>query len=364
VKYDAWKATYEAWKLENPVIAEELTKSIKHQYPTTTELFDQIPPYSETKHVATRQSGSDILQHIAKLIPQYISGSADLHGSTKNYITNGLNFGNPERNPDKTYAGRNVYYGIREHAMGTILNGIAYYGLNIASGATFLAFSDYMRGAIRIAALSELPVGYIFTHDSVGVGEDGPTHQPVETTSALRIIPNLDVIRPADPEEVVGAFASSVTRRNGPTALILSRQNVPTLNEIPVQTRREGVLKGAYIAHQETTPLTHIILASGSELHMAIIAAKQLGSGVRVVSVPCFEIFDRQSASYKEKILPSDCRKRVAIEAGVTNLWHKYVGLDGKVIGTDDFGFSAPGEIVMQAFGITIENIIKTVQSI
>lgn len=248
--------------------------------------------------------------------------------------------------------------------MGTMLNGIAYYGLNRASGSTFLVFADYMRAAMRVAALSELPVSYILTHDSVGVGEDGPTHQPVEATSGLRIIPNLDVIRPADPEEVAGAFAASIDRANGPTALIFSRQNVRTLNEVSVEDRRQGTLKGGYVAKKETAPLTHILLAAGSEVQWAMDAAEKLGAGVRVVSMPCFERFDRQSAEYKESVLPTSCRKRVAIEAGVTGLWYKYVGIDGKVIGTDKFGFSAPGDTVMKVFGITTDNVVAVASAL
>ena len=248
--------------------------------------------------------------------------------------------------------------------MGTMLNGMLYYGLNLASGSTFLVFADYMRAAMRVAALSELPVSYILTHDSVGVGEDGPTHQPVEATSGLRIIPNLDVIRPADPEEVAGAFAASIDRKNGPTALIFSRQNVRTLNEIPLNDRREGTLKGGYVAIKETAPLTHILLAAGSELQWACDAAKELGPGVRVVSMPCFERFDRQTQQYKDSVLPLSCTKRVAIEAGVSGLWYKYVGLNGKVIGTDKFGFSAPGDTVMKEFGITKDNLVQVAKSL
>lgn len=361
--YEAWNQKYAAWKAANPALAAELEAAHQRKYPSAQEVLAAIPEYDAKKNVATRQSGSDILQHVAKLVPQYVSGSADLHGSNKNYINGAGNFGNPNIK-GKDFKGRNFYFGIREHAMGTMLNGIAYYGLNRASGATFLVFADYMRAAIRVAALSELPVSYILTHDSVGVGEDGPTHQPVEATSGLRIIPNLDVIRPADPEEVAGAFAASIDRGNGPTALILTRQNVRTLNEIPVQARREGVLAGGYIAVKETSDLTHIILASGSEVQWAIDAAKQLGAGVRVVSMPCFERFDRQSAEYKESVLPSSCTKRVAIEAGVSGLWYKYVGLHGKVIGTDKFGFSAPGDTVMKEFGITVDNLVSVAKSL
>ena len=358
-EYNAWQKKYSAWKAANPELAAELENSKAKKSPSAAEILAAIPPYDAKKNVATRQSGSDILQHVAKAVPNYISGSADLHGSNKNYINGGLNFGNPGIK-GKTFEGRNFYFGIREHAMGTMLNGMAYYGLNIPSGSTFLVFSDYMRAAIRVAALSELQVGYILTHDSVGVGEDGPTHQPVEATSGLRIIPNLDVIRPADPEEVAGAFAASIDRKNGPTALIFSRQNVRTLNEIPLEERRQGTLKGGYIAKKETAPLTHILLASGSELQWAMDAAAELGPSVRVVSMPCFERFDRQSEEYKASVLPLSCTKRVAIEAGVTGLWYKYVGLTGKVIGTDKFGFSAPGETVMAAFGINAANVVKT----
>jgi len=362
-QYDKWVSRYDSWKAANPALAKELEDGKAKRYPSATELLDKIPLYDSKKNVATRQSGADVLQHVAKAVPQFLSGSADLHGSTKNYISGAGNFGNPKVN-GKTYAGKNFYFGIREHAMGTIINGISYYGLNIPSGATFLVFADYMRAAIRVAALSELQTIYILTHDSVGVGEDGPTHQPVEATSALRIIPHLDVIRPADPEEVAGAFAASIDRKDGPTALIFSRQNVKTLNEIPVAARREGVLKGAYVAIAETAPLTHILLASGSELQWAVAAAAELGPSVRVVSVPSFEIFDRQTAEYKESVLPAAVTKRVAIEAGVTGLWYKYVGLNGKVIGTDKFGFSAAGEIVMEEFGITKDNLVSVAKSL
>jgi len=362
-EYDAWQGKYAAWKAANPALATELEAAKAKKLPSTAEVLAAIPEYDPKKNVATRQSGSEILQYISKLVPQYISGSADLHGSNKNYINGGNNFGNPNIK-GKSFSGRNFYFGIREHAMGTMLNGIAYYGLNVPSGSTFLVFADYMRAAMRVAALSELHVGYILTHDSVGVGEDGPTHQPVEATSGLRIIPNLDVVRPADPEEVAGAFAASIEKTNGPTALIFSRQNVRTLNEISVADRRQGTLKGGYVAIKETAPLTHIILAAGSELQWAVDAAKAIGPSVRVVSVPCFERFDRQTAEYKESVLPTSCRKRVAIEAGVTGLWWKYVGLDGKVIGTDKFGFSAPGDTVMAAFGINAENVASVAKSL
>lgn len=361
--YDAWMTKYNAWKGSNPAMAKELEDAKAKNWPKAAEVLAAIPEYDAEKNVATRQSGADVLQHVAKLVPQMVSGSADLHGSNKNYIAGGENFGNPKI-AGKSFTGRNFYYGIREHAMGTMLNGIMYYGLNLASASTFLVFADYMRAAIRVAALSELQTVYILTHDSAGVGEDGPTHQPVEAVSALRTIPNVDVMRPADPEEVAGAFAHSVDRQDGPTALIFSRQNVRTLNEIPVATRREGTLKGGYVAKKEAGALTHIIIAAGSEVQWAMDAAAELGDGARVVSMPCMEVFDRQSDAYKAEVLPASCTKRVAIEAGVSGLWHKYTGLDGKVIGTDAFGFSAPGDVVLASFGITKDNVVSTAKAL
>jgi transketolase len=234
----------------------------------------------------------------------------------------------------------------------------------IPYGGTFLCFADYMRPALRLAALMGQRVIHVLTHDSIGVGEDGPTHQPVETLSALRLIPGMEVIRPADPEETAGAFAAALERTEGPTLIALTRQAVPVLNEIPAHERRAGVLKGAYVALQETAPLSVVLLSSGSELQLALGAARLLGPGVRVVSVPSFEVFDRQPAEYRESILPSACRRRVAIEAGVTALWRKYVGLDGKVVGIDRFGLSAPAPVVYQELGITVEAVVAAVGSL
>jgi transketolase len=246
--------------------------------------------------------------------------------------------------------------------MCSILNGIAAHGIFRPSGATFLVFADYCRPAIRLAALGHLPVIYVFTHDSVGVGEDGPTHQPVETVPGLRIIPNLDVVRPADPEETAGAFVAALERTDGPTLLALTRQAVPMLNDIPVDTRREGVLLGGYIAKQETAPLELILLGAGSELQHALEAQKRLGPGTRVVSVPCFERFDRQPESYREKVLPKSCRRRVAIEATVPSTWARYVGLDGAIVGIDRFGLSAPGSEVMKELGIVPDAVVQAAE--
>lgn len=315
--------------------------------------IDQMGTDSE----ATRVSGYKVIQSISDLVPHYVSGSADLHGSTRNYIDNGGNFG---AGFDKSYNGKNLYFGIREHAMGSMLNGIANHGLFKASGSTFLVFVDYMRATLRVAALSELQrVSYVLTHDSIGVGEDGPTHQPVETVSGLRVIPNLDVYRPADAEETVAAYVSSVTRKEGPTALIFSRQNLVQNNDMDYMARREGALKGAYVAKAETADLDMIIIATGSEVQHALKVAADM-PGARVVSMPCMEVYERQSEEYKESILPSSCTKRVAMEAGVSAPWYKYAS---KVVGVDKFGFSAPGDIVMEKYGMTAENLAAEIAS-
>ena len=324
----------------------------------TPDLLSVIPKFDPTTNIATRKAGSDVLQPLAQAMPLVISGSADLHGSTLNYIKDGGDFNSKNRE------GRNLHFGIREHAMCGILNGLAYDGIFRPSGATFLIFSDYGRPSIRLASLSKLPVVYIFTHDSVGVGEDGPTHEPVETVAALRAIPGLDVIRPADPEETAGAFAAAFQKTDGPTLLALSRQNLPTLNEISVELRREGVFKGGYVAKMETAALEMILLASGSELQHALKAAEELGPGTRVVSMPCFERFERQDAAYKESVLPNAVRKRVSIEAGVADPWFRFVGLDGKAVSIDRFGMSAPGGKVMEALGMTSAKVIESARSL
>jgi len=248
--------------------------------------------------------------------------------------------------------------------MAAIMNGIAYDGIFQPSGATFLVFSDYARPSIRLAALSNLPTIYIFTHDSVAVGEDGPTHEPVETVAALRAIPGLDVMRPGDSEETAGAFAAAYLRTDGPTLLALCRQNLPNLSEIPVATRRQGAARGAYIARKETKNLEAIVMATGSELQLALEAAKQLGEGTRVVSMPCMERFLRQDAAYQEEVLPRACRKRVSIEAGISQPWFQFVGLDGKSVGINRFGLSAPGAITLTELGITAEAIVAAARSL
>jgi transketolase len=368
--YDAWNKRFDAWKAKNPKLAGELAESRAYAFTRdadkstfdTAGMLAAIPPFAADSKIATRKAGQDVLQPLAAKVPLLIGGSADLYGSTLNYIGD-LKTGNDDFNASRR-AGRNIRFGIREHGMCSILNGLAQHAIFRPSGATFLVFADYCRAAIRLAALSHLPVIYVFTHDSVGVGEDGPTHEPVETIPGLRIIPNLDVIRPADPEETAGAFVAALERTDGPTLLALSRQAVPLLGEIPVEARRQGVSKGGYVAKKETAALDLVLLSAGSEVQHALKASEALGPGTRVVSMPCFARFDRQPAAYRDEVLPRSCRRRVSIEATVTRTWAPYVGLDGASVGIDRFGLSAPGAQVMKELGITAEHVVEVAKGL
>ncbi len=366
-----WTKKFDAWKAANPDLAKELVVSralstemaeqTAQKTPDYEELFAVLPPFPADTKIATRKAGSEVLQPLAKLNPLLIGGSADLYGSTLNYI------GDPKVTDDFKpghRSGRNIRFGIREHGMASILNGIAAHGIFRPSGATFLVFADYCRPAIRLSSLSHLPVIYIFTHDSVGVGEDGPTHEPVETVPGLRIIPNLDVIRPADPEETAGAFVAALTRTEGPTLIALTRQTVPLLSDIPLEERRRGVLKGGYIAKKESAELNLILLSAGSELQHALKAAETLGPGTRVVSIPSFMRFHQQPEEYRNEVLPLSCRRRVSIEATVPAGWYEYVGLDGKAIGIERFGLSAPGALVMKELGMTAEHVVEVAKQL
>merc|ERR1719487_2175707 len=350
-KYDAWQKTYADWKGANPAMAASFEDAVAGKTPA--DLMSMMPSYTVGDQIATRQAGADCIQPIGQAMPFYNSGSADLHGSNKNYIKDVGDFSK------SNFAGRNFYYGIREHAMGAILNGMGFYGLFRVSGSTFLVFSDYMRASARVAALSHLPINYIWTHDSIGVGEDGPTHQPVETVQSLRNIPNLDVMRPGDADETAAAYVSSIERKTGPTALILSRQNLP-VQAVDATLKREGTLKGGYTLIKEEGALEGIIIAAGSEVWIAVDAAKELGDGVRVVSMPCVEAFERQSAEYKEEVLPKAMKaSTLAVEAGVTSAWYKYADT---VLGVDDFGLSAPGDEVFEEKGITTAGIVAALK--
>merc|ERR1719454_1961967 len=330
--YDEWTATFGAWAEANPDKKKMYDDAAAGVLPDIASL---MPSFEVGKGIATRNAGAEVIQPIAESMPFYVSGSADLHGSNKNYMKGVGDFSK------NNYAGRNFYYGIREHAMGAIMNGISFYGLFRPSCSTFLVFSGYMMGSVRVAALSHLPVNYIWTHDSIGVGEDGPTHQPVEVVAGLRAMPNLDVLRPGDADETAAAYVSAMERKTGPTALILSRQDLPVLDMDPA-TKRAAAMKGGYVLVKESAELTHVLLAAGSEVQYAVEAAKELGPGCRVVSMPCVEAFERQDAAYQAEVLPNRAIT-LAVEAGVTSSWYKYAD---KVLGVDSFGLSAPGDQV------------------
>ena len=362
--YAEWKATYEAWRAACPDKAAELDAGMDLAVNgLAPELSNSlIPTFAEGCKEATRSSGATAQNAIGAACPGLLSTSADLFSSNKNYLKGAGDFSADD------YTGRNFWFGIREHAMGAICNGIAYDGLFRVSAGTFCVFVDYMRASIRVAALSELPVTYVLTHDSVAVGEDGPTHQPVETVTGLRVIPNLDVVRPADEEEAAGSWMCAMERKDGPTALIFTRQNIPSLSsvaDISAEQRRQGTLKGAYIALKEQTEQPgRIIIASGSEVILALQAAKELGPDVRVVSMPSMWRFNRQSAEYRESVLPAACTRRLAVEAGKSDLWYRYVGTEGSIISIDRFGFSAPGDVVLSDLGMNVPNIVAHAQKL
>ena len=343
----AWTRTYEAWRTANPALAARLDAALSGEAPAG--LIDRIPEFAPDAKLATRKAGEAVLQAVAKEVPSLVGMCADLYGSTFNYIAGGGDFDREDR------SGRNVRVGIREHAMAAMMNGVAYHGCLRPSGATFLVFADYLRPSLRLAALSHLPVVYVLTHDSIGVGEDGPTHQPVETVMGLRVVPNVDVWRPGDPEETAAAWAAAVSRKDGPCVLALTRQAVPMLPGT-AKSKREGALRGGYVLVRETTALERILVATGSEVGLAVGAAKELGAGTRVVSLPCWSVFERQDAAYRESVLPAAATSRTSIEAGVTLGWARYAT---RHVGIDHFGASAPAPVLMEKFGLTVAHLVE-----
>jgi transketolase len=292
-------------------------------------------------------------------LPNLVGGSADLAPSNN---TNMKGLGDLSA----TETGRNMHFGIREHAMGSVLNGMSLYGGLVPFGATFLIFSDYMRPPIRLASLMKQRIIYVFTHDSIGVGEDGPTHQPIEQLAALRSIPGVTVIRPSDANEAAEAWRVAITHQGGPVALALTRQNLPTVDRAEYPSA-SNLAQGAYVLVDSPKTPDLILMASGSEVSLAFDAATQLrqdGVAVRVVSVPSWELFDAQSAEYKEAVLPKDVRARIAIEAGISMGWEKYTGLDGDIIALDHFGASAPAQILFKEFGFSVENVVKRAKAL
>ena len=344
-EYD-WKMKFDAYKRLHPNLGVELTRRLAGQLPDGWDV--ELPKFpADPKGMATRASSGKIINALAPILPELIGGSADLAPSNNTMITGSPAF--QKESPD----GRNFHFGVREHAMGAVLNGMNLFGGVFAYGGTFLIFSDYMKPAIRIAAISHIPTIFIFTHDSVGLGEDGPTHQPIEHLAALRAIPNMTTIRPADANEVREAWKVAISHRHGPTVLALTRQAVPTY-EAP---EGETVSKGAYVLKDFGTPEI-ILMASGSEVSLIMDAAQKLhegGVGVRVVSFPSWELFEKQDEAYKEFVLPKNLTARLAVEAAATLGWERYAK---SVLGIDHYGASAPYKIIFEKFGFTVENVV------
>lgn len=358
-KEKEWLNLFAQYKKDYPELGKQLEQAINGDLPEDWDA--EIPLYEEGKSIASRSSSGEVLNAIAKRVPTFIGGSADLAGSNKTTIKEEKDFG------PNSYDGRNIWFGVREFAMGAAMNGMALHGGVKVFGGTFFVFSDYLRPAIRLAALMGLPVTYVLTHDSIAVGEDGPTHEPVEQLASLRAMPNLSVIRPADANETAAAWRMALTSKDKPTALVLSRQNLPTLKGT-AETAQEGVEKGGYVVSPSTkeTP-DALLLASGSEVHLAVEAQQQLfedGIDVSVVSLPSWDRFEKQSDEYKESVIPSTVKKRLAIEMASSFGWERYVGDEGEILAIDRFGASAPGEIVMKEYGFTAENVVNRVKQL
>ena len=353
-----WNELWENYKNKNQEAAKELENSIKGEI--SKEALD-IPQFGSEKAIATRSASGTVLNHIAKYIPQLMGGSADLTPSN-NTLPAGEESFSPE-NPK----GRYIRYGVREHGMAAIMNGMALHGGVLPYSGTFFVFSDYMRPAMRMSALMEQQVVYVLTHDSIGLGEDGPTHQPEAHLWAYRMIPNMTVIRPMDANETAEAWKSALKNKKGPTCLVLTRQNLPVYDRAGLGwAKSEEAQKGGYVLCEDKD-FEAIIIATGSEVELAVEAKAKLneqGVKVRIVSMPSTNIFDEQSQEYKESVLPKNILKRVAVEAGVTLGWYKYVGLEGRVIGLDRFGASAPYKTLYKEFGITTDAIVEAVNSL
>jgi transketolase len=350
-----WNGRFQSYEEEYPQLAEEYKRAMKAQLPADWDKDIPVFPADE-KGMATRVASGTVINAIAPHLSTLMGGSADLAPSTKTLINGTGDFQAGQ------YAERNLHFGVREHAMGGILNGMALHGGVIPYGATFLIFSDYMRPTIRLAAMMGLKIIYVFTHDSIGLGEDGPTHQPIEQLAALRAIPHLIVIRPSDANETAEAWRFAIEHEGGPIALALTRQNLPTLDR-EKYAPAHGLSRGAYILSDTEGGKPEVILiASGSEVHVALEAAEKLrngGTSVRVVNMTSWELFDGQPDDYRNEVLPPDTKIRVAIEAGVTQGWHRYIGDQGEVIGIDHFGASAPYKVLFEKFGLTADRFAE-----
>lgn len=351
-----WNALFQSYQETYPELAKELQQAITGEVLINAE---DILTFDTGKTISTRVASGEAINHFVKSVPSIFGGSADLSHSTMTDIKENAAFA------VESFSGRNIYFGVREHAMGAAGNGLALHGGVKPFVSTFFVFNDYLRPSIRLAALQKLPVTYVFTHDSIAVGEDGPTHEPVEQLASLRAIPGLTVIRPSDANETASAWAYALKQTDGPVAMVLSRQNLPVFQE--TQANLENLSKGAYVLTQTNDQPEVILIATGSEVSLAMNAKAELEKenvSVRVVAMPSWELFDRQPEEYKELVLPASIKKRVALEMGISLGWERYVGLEGKVLSIETFGASGTGAAVMELFGFTTENVVRTAKSL
>ncbi|HHK2084746.1 TPA: transketolase [Enterococcus faecalis] len=356
---EAWNEMFKNYEHAHPELAKQFKEAFANQLPEGWE--QELPKYELGTSAASRVTSKETIQAISKVVPSFWGGSADLSASNNTMVAAEKDF-----EPGQ-YEGRNIWFGVREFAMAAAMNGIQLHGGSHVYGGTFFVFTDYLRPAIRLAALQKVPVTYVLTHDSVAVGEDGPTHEPIEQLASVRCIPNVHVIRPADGNETVAAWKIAMTSTETPTILVLSRQNLPVL-EGTLEHASDSVQKGAYVlSPQKGKQPAGILIATGSEVNLAVEAQAKLaeeGIDVSVVSMPSFDLFEKQSAEYKESVLPKAVTKRVAIEAAASFGWERYVGIEGKTITIDHFGASAPGGLVLEKFGFTPENVVNTYKSL
>jgi len=359
-----WNKRFDSWKSSEPERAKTLSRILSQQLPSDWDSL--VPNFEAGKEIATRKASGDVINALAGKLPEMWGGSADLADSNNTTIEGGNSFlPSTSSMKDANPYGRIIHFGIREHAMGSILNGIALSGLTKAFAGTFAVFSDYMRPAVRLAALMKLPSIFVWTHDSIGLGEDGPTHQPVEHFAALRAIPDLDVIRPADANEVAAAWRVIIQRRRA-CGILLSRQNLPVFDRSQFGSV-DGVARGAYILKEASSTAQVILMATGSEVALAVTSAQALeasGISTRVVSVPCFEWFNEQTQAYKDEVLPPSIKARVSIEAGIAQGWRDYVGDSGASISLEHYGASAGATVLFKEFGFTVDNVIATVKKV
>ncbi len=364
--YNQWQTKFQAWEKANSESAELLKRLLSKKLPLDFE--SSFPVFPSDKEISTRAASGKVIQSIAKTLPEFWGGSADLAESNNTTIEGGGSFlPTASKMAGADPYGRIIHFGIREHAMGAILNGMALHGLVKPFGGTFLVFSDYMRGAVRLSSLMQLPVTYVWTHDSIGLGEDGPTHQPVEHLASLRTIPGFSVIRPCDANEVSVCW-QEIIKRSKPSGLVLSRQNLPVLDRSKFSLAKEAA-KGAYVlaygSNSSKDECEVILIATGSEVSLAIAAREKLiseGIKVRLVSAPCLEWFMEQSEDYRNEVLPKSIKARVSIEAGVAQPWYRFIGDSGIAISVEKFGASASGDIMFREYGFTVENIVNAVK--